>query len=502
MPRIFLLGLLLLLGACSKGPDSQTLQNDLQQRLEQALGAESMAIADFRRQGSSPDSSAQDDLERRVLYFDATLKLLQDRDFSRWDIPGVASLVSLLGGGPRGLSGIQSGGNKAGDLLRVHGSMIYRKTADGWQLDTPQGFNNPQAANLQANTADTRREMLINAISTALQLTPDGIGVNERKIIDEEMARGLRTIEARIARSQSGFALASGPESGEYSRFGDALVAIAAERKVTIRSLLTEGGIANLHMLRDGSVALALSQSDAAWQSFNGAGAFAGQGPYSDLRVMANLYPEPVQVLVKADGAQRITDLRGKRINLGLPDSASRDTALAVMSAHGLQEEDFAEITSLNLQEALAALRDNRIDGLVQIIGLPADAIRSASQHMKLRLLPLQSAAIEKLRTERPGSLAFSIAAHSYPGQQQAVSTLAVSTLLLGDASLPGKEVEMLVRMIFEPGLAWIERGSIQGAQISPRTALQSYGLPLHDGTPQALADITRSQSSESAAEK
>ena len=97
MPRIILLGLLVLLSACSKGPDSQTVESDLQYRLEQILGANSISIAEFRRQGSAPDSSSNDDTERRVVYFDATLKLNQDRDFSRWDIPGVASLVSLLG---------------------------------------------------------------------------------------------------------------------------------------------------------------------------------------------------------------------------------------------------------------------------------------------------------------------------------------------------------------------------------------------------------------------
>jgi TRAP transporter TAXI family solute receptor len=499
MPRLILLSLILLLSACSKGPDTQTVESDLQQRLDQTLGGGTIEIAEFRRQGSAPDNSSDDDAERRVVYFDATLKLSEDRDFSRWDIPGVASLVSLLGGGPRGLSGIESGGNRAGDALEVHGSMIYLYDGDTWQADVPGGFDPSAAPVTPTSTANDRREVLIKAISTALNLTPEGMGTKERKIIDEEMARSLATIEARIARSQNGFALASGPESGEYSRFAMALANIAEERKVIIRPLLTEGGIANLRMLRDGVTALALSQSDAAWQSFHGTGAFAGQGPYSGLRVVANLYPEPVQVLVKADGAQRIADLRGKRINLGLPESASRDTALAVLAAHGLKEQDFAEITSLNLQEALSALRANRIDALVQVIGLPADAIRAASQNMRLRLLPLQPAAIERLVSERPGSLPFSIAAHSYPGQQKPVSTLAVSTLLLSDTSLPGKEVEMLVRMTFEPGLSWIDRGSIQGAQISPRTALQSYGLPLHDGTPGALAAIPQSLPAESA---
>lgn len=486
MPRIFLFGLFLLLAACSQGPDSDTLRSDLAKRLEQTLGQDSVSIAQFRRQGSAPAAPAEDGAERRVLYFDATLKLNKDRDFSRWDVPGVASLVSLLGAGPRGLTGIDSGGNHAGDQLIVHGSMIYQNTANGWQMHTPQGFSQPPTQE-PVNEEDTRREQLISAISTALKLSPEGSGPDDRKIISEEMTRSLSSIEGRIARSHNGFALASGPESGQYSRFAKALTKLAKERKILIRPLLTEGGIANLQMLRDGTASLALTQSDVAWQAFNGIGPFAGKGPFSSLRVVADLFPEPVQIVVKTDGPASLADLRGKRINLGLPDSASRDTALAVLAAHNLQLQDFTAVTSLNLQEALAALRDGQLDGLIQIIGLPADAIRAASEDMQLRLLPLEPQAIEQLVQSRPGSLPFSIASGSYPQQSEPVQTLAVSSLLISDASLASKEAETLVRLIFEPQLSWLQLGSIQGAQMSPAHAMQSYGLPLHDGVAQAL---------------
>ncbi|MBF7731685.1 TAXI family TRAP transporter solute-binding subunit [Pseudomonas sp. N040] len=486
MPRILLLGLCLLLAACGRGPDSNTLRTDLEQRLQQTLGADSLRIVEFRRQGSATDARAPAGSERRVVYFDATLELLQDRDFARWDVPGIASLVSLLGAGPRGLSGIESGGNQAGDRLRVHGSLIYQASADGWQLATPQGFS-PTTVAQPVSAADTQREQLISAISTALHLSPEGTGPAERKIIDEEMARGLNSIEGRIARSHHGYALASGPESGQYSRFAEALAKLAAEHRILIRPLLTEGGKTNLDMLREGSSSLALSQSDVAWQAFNGTAPFAERGAYSGLRVLANLYPEPVQVLVRADGPQDIRQLRGKRINLGLPGSASRDTALAVLAAHDLQVADLAAASSLDLQAALTALRDGRIDGLIQVIGLPADAIRAASEDLHLRLLPLQPEAIQRLLQSRPGSLPFSIAAGSYPQQPEAVSTLAVSSLLLGDASLASKEVEALVRLLFEPNLGWLQLGSVQGAQISAQQALHSYGLPLHDGVAAAF---------------
>ena len=67
MPRILLLGLFLLLSACSQGPDSQTVRQDLEQRLNKTLGPDSVLISEFRRQGSAPDAGADDDQQRRVV---------------------------------------------------------------------------------------------------------------------------------------------------------------------------------------------------------------------------------------------------------------------------------------------------------------------------------------------------------------------------------------------------------------------------------------------------
>ena len=94
---------------------------------------------------------------------------------------------------------------------------------------------------------------------------------------------------------------------------------------------------------------------------------------------------------------RNLAELRGKRVNLGQPGSASRDTVLAVLAAHGIQPEDLAEAASLDLKQALTAIRDGRLDATLQVIGAPADSIRAASEAMQLRLLPLEAAAIGKL---------------------------------------------------------------------------------------------------------
>lgn len=489
MRKLILLLCAALLAACSRGPAPETLQSDLQQRLQQAFPAVVLSLAELQRRGSANDANAPAGEKRLVIYFDATLKVEQDQDFGAWDSPGVASLVSALGAGPRGLSGIENGGNHAGDLLKVHGSLIYREQDGSWQAVVPQGFTAPRAAQ-SGEGGSTTRETLVNAISTALNLAPGGSSAQERKAISDELERSLANIQGRLARLENGYPLAGGPPAGQYARFAQALSELFKGKGVNVHALSTEGGLDNLRMLRRGDVVVALSQSDAAYAAAHGNGPFQDDGPDLKLRAIASLYPEPVHVLVSANSAlQGVAELRGKRVNIGQPGSASRLTALAVLEAHGLQPDDLAAATELDLQQALSALRENQLDALIQVIGAPADNIRAASEAFDLRLLPLEAAAIGRLQ-QRPGSFAFNLPQGTYPQQKQAVPTLAVSSMLLTGDQLTTGEIERLVHLLFTQDSQWLHYGSIQGTQLSPQNALRDLGVPLHGGAEKALRQL------------
>lgn len=477
----------LLLCACSRGPQLDTLQADLQARLQQVFGHHLLQLTKLQRRGSGKDTQAPAGSEQLVVYFDADLQLQQDHDFSAWDSPGVASLLSSLGAGPRGISGILSGGNHAGDVLRVHGSLIYQRQGDAWQALVAQGFSQPQ----QASSTQVDSSQLVSAISTALHLAPGGTSVQARAIIQDELARALANIQGRISRQEQGYALAAGPDYGQYSRFASALSSLLQAKGIKLAPLLTDGGLDNLRMLRQGDAQLALAQSDSAYLAAHGTGPFASEGANPRLRAIATLYPEPLHVLVRADGPQQISELRGKRLNLGPIGSASRDTALAVLAAHGLPPADLTNSDTRELPEALAALRDGQLDAVLQVIGAPADTIGAASAALDLRLLPLDPIAVAQVQQSRPGTFAYRIAAGSYPGQTQAVDSLAVSSLLLSQQDLSEGETLKLLQLLFGAGQQWLALGSVQATQLTPPTTLEDIGIPWHAG---ALENLKQRQ--------
>jgi len=477
---------LLALAGCGRGPDLDTLRKDVSGRLAQALPDGPVTFAAFERRGSQSDTKAPAGETRRIVYFDVELKLARDFDFGAWDAPGVAGIVSALGTGPRGIVGIASGGNKAGDVLRAHGTALYRREGAGWVAVTSGGYR-PSTAPSYATNAPQGAAAILDAMRKVVESISKDASPVHRDVIEQELAAAHATIRARLARAADGYAIAAGPEHGQYLRFAQALSDDKGARAVP---LITRGGEENLRLLREGKVSLALAQGDAALAAYEGKGSFVEDGPHGSLRAIGSLYPEPVHVLARADSpAASVADLRGQRVAIGQQGSASRTTALRVLAAHGLTAKDIQPL-ELSIGDALVALRQKEADAVIQVIGVPADSVRDALAEIPLRLLPLSERAVKSLSASRSGYFAFTIPRGAYATQDQDVRTVATAALLLAGSDLSETEVGAITRYVYEKGRDFAARGSAQGVQVSPANARQGLSVPLHTAAAKALEGL------------
>jgi TRAP transporter TAXI family solute receptor len=477
---------LLAAAGCSRGPGTDALKSGLGERIAQALPPGTVALASFSRRGSQSDTKAPAGETRRIVYFDAELKLERDFDFGAWDAPGVAGLVSALGAGPKGITGITSGGNKAGDVLRAHGAALYKREGDRWAVVASGGFR-PTVAPSYATNAPQGAAAILDAMRKVMESVQKDASPEQIAVIEEELAAAHSTIRARLARVAAGYAIAAGPEHGQYLRFVQALSDGTRDR---VLPLVTRGGDENIRLLRSGKVVLALAQGDAALDAYEGRGSFSAEGPYPTLRAVGSLYPEPVHVLVRADSdLSSLADLKERRVAVGVQGSASRITALRVMQAHGLGPKGFTPV-ELALGEALVALRSKEVDAVIQVIGMPADAIRDALDEVPLRLLPLSERAVVALLKSKRGYFAYSIPRGAYANQKQDARTIATAALLLASPDLSESEVGAVTRFVFEKGRDLVVRGSAQGAQVAAATARHGLSIPMHVAAAKALASI------------
>jgi hypothetical protein len=160
---------------------------------------------------------------------------------------GVASSPRLVR--TEGITGIVSGGNKAGDVVLAHGSALYRQDGNNWVPVVSGGHQTAAAPDYATNAPHAGAGAMLEAMRKVIDSVPKDAAPAERKVIEQELAAASAAIRARLARAADGYAIAAGPEHGQYLRFARAL---SEEKGVRMLPLVTRGGEENLRMLREG----------------------------------------------------------------------------------------------------------------------------------------------------------------------------------------------------------------------------------------------------------
>lgn len=91
-------------------------------------------------------------------------------------------------------------------------------------------------------------------------------------------------------------------------------------------AVASNGSVGNVNAINGGAMEAGFSQSDVAYWAQTGTGLWEGQPAVEKLRLIANLYPESIHLVARADaGIATVADLAGKRVSLdepGLPKSS------------------------------------------------------------------------------------------------------------------------------------------------------------------------------------
>jgi TRAP transporter TAXI family solute receptor len=474
---------LLFAGGCTRGADEARLRTDLQTRLDRDVKADLFEVVALRREGSAPLPAATSGLPRVVVYFNATIRLAQDYTFGGWDQLSPSSVAYAVGATEKGIFGLQPQ-NRSGDLVRAYGSAIYEQSADGWAPVAGTTAQATMAPNIDGTQPPTRSKQLIDKLASMVNLPPPGVPPQQETIIEEELARASENIERRVQRRAHTFTLATGPEGSEYARFGESLMASVnqAAPDVKLRQRHSEGSVDNAWLLARGEADYAIVQGDVAAAALAGEDVFARSAPLSSLRAVGGLFPEAVHVVVLPDSPIRdITQLRGRRVDIGAPASGTRFDAVAVLAAYGLKPADLGETREDAAATAIERLRRRQVDAVFVTMAAPARVLQLLAAEPGLRLLPVSGAPLERLMQARPGLTPLTLPANTYPRQQQAIATVASAALLLTTLDAPHIEVERVADLVFGR-MPQQPAGGADVVKVSVQNELRGVTIPLHPG--------------------
>jgi TRAP transporter TAXI family solute receptor len=178
------------------------------------------------------------------------------------------------------------------------------------------------------------------------------------------------------AQAQQFFRIGTGGTAGTYYPVGGMIAnAVSQPGKIVATAQASNGSVANVNGIAGGAMESGFSQADVATWAQKGTGIYEGKPNVPGLRLIANLYPESVHVVVKkGSGIKSVADLKGKRVALDEPGSGTLVNARAILAAYGVSEKDIKP-EYIKPNQAGDKMKDGSLDAFFFTGGAPAGAI-------------------------------------------------------------------------------------------------------------------------------
>ncbi len=252
----------------------------------------------------------------------------------------------------------------------------------------------------------------------------------------------------------------------------------------------TEGSVANVLGIANGLLESGLSQADIAYWAYNGEGIFADGGPITSLRLIANLFPEAIHVVVRRDADIRsMADLKGKRVSIDKEGSGTRVDALLILEAFGLDETDI-DAVGVTSGQAADMLRAGELDAFIFIAGTPANAVAELADSNLITLLPLQGPQVDALIERYPFFSHGRIESGTYLNVG-VTPTVTVAAQWLIAESVPAETVYQITRALWHPNTRrLLDNGHPKARLISLETALRARSVPIHPGAERYYEEV------------
>jgi len=185
-------------------------------------------------------------------------------------------------------------------------------------------------------------------------------------------------------------------------------------------------------------------------------------------------------VALESSGIKTLADLKGKRVSVGAAGSGTEANARQILEAAGLTYNDI-KVQYLSFGESASNMKDGNIDAAFNTAGVPTAAIQDLSVSKKMILVPIDKEVAAKLMQKYPFYAVQVIPANTYQGQSQAVTTVAVKSMLAVSSKMPADLVYELLQTMFSNTDRLIAAHA-QGKNVKLETALEGMSIPLHPG--------------------
>jgi TRAP transporter TAXI family solute receptor len=291
----------------------------------------------------------------------------------------------------------------------------------------------------------------------------------------------------RNAQKTKFITIGTGGITGVYYPTGGAIAQMINNKyaeyglRCTVES--TGGSVFNVNAVMATDLDFGIVQSDRQYQAVNGLAEWAERGAQTKLMAVFSIHPEAVTLVAAVDtNIKEISDLRGKRINIGNPGSGQRQNSIDVLAAAGIDSEKDLMAEQVKASEAPGLLQDGRIDAFFYTVGHPSGAIKEATNgRRKVRFIPVTE--VDELIAQKPYYAKTTISRSLYPNSvnDDDVPTVGVKATLVTSADVPDEIVYAITKEVFD-NLDEFKTLHPAYTELTRESMLEGLSAPLHPG--------------------
>lgn len=283
-----------------------------------------------------------------------------------------------------------------------------------------------------------------------------------------------------LVQAKEFLSIATGGTSGTYYPIGGAIAkAVSKSGVLQVTAETGNASVANINLVSKGEIEVAFAQNDISYWAFAGKQMF--KKPLSNLRAVAALYPEHVQLItLKDSNIKSLADLKGKRVSVGAPGSGVEADVQAIFQVANLTYKDM-KVDYLDFGATTSRFKDNQIDSGFVVAGYPTASIMDLATTKPITLLNFDSAFLNKLAKEHPYFVPSTIPAGTYTGIDTVINTPAVMAILITNDNVSEAAMYEFTKELYA-NISDVHAAHAMARDIKLQTALDGLTIPLHPG--------------------
>jgi TRAP transporter TAXI family solute receptor len=287
---------------------------------------------------------------------------------------------------------------------------------------------------------------------------------------------------AGCAKQGTRLSIATGGTTGVYYVYGGGFAKLISANieNTEATASATSASNENISLVAKGQADIAFSQSDSATDAVTGRESFKTRQP---IQALARIYDNYTHVVVTEDsGAEKVADLKGKRVSVGPPNSGTQLIALRLLRAAGLNPDTDIRKQPLSINESVQGMKDRTIDAFIWVGGIPTAGVTDlASTRKDVRILDT-SDLLPALNQRYPNTYTeLSIAPAVYSLRGESVKTVGVPNLLLVSNKMEQDLAYQITRLLFQkkPDLVRVHP---EARNLDPSLGQKVAPVTLHPG--------------------